>query len=232
MMSLLQRRSPARAAGKPTPLFHAAPSPDVYRHIYVSLEVPRDSHPVIGVTSAIAGEGRTSIALGLARTLAADLVAPVLLVEVDLERPSLAEQFNLSAAAGLCDVLRSEDSHERIRIEDVMRPVSDNLFVVTAGTLADDAARLLRTLPLHDPFHSFGWQPAATILDLPPIINHSYAPLAASVADMIVMVVRAGVTPAPVVREAIARLEDQPPRGVVLNGVSSALPPWWPDSGS
>lgn len=69
------------------------------------------------------------------------------------------------------------------------------------------------------------------ILDLPPIINHSYSTLAASVADAVVLVVRAGVTPADVVREAIARLEDRPPQGVVFNGPRSSLPTWWPGRG-
>jgi Mrp family chromosome partitioning ATPase len=84
---------------------------------------------------------------------------------------------------------------------------------------------------LRDPFHTLHGPDRIVILDLPPLINHSYSPLAASIADAIVLVVRAGVTPIDVVREAIARLEDRPPSGVVFNAPRSSLPTWWPGRG-
>lgn len=197
---------------------------EIYRRAYVSLNLPTETDAtVIGITSSISGEGRTTVALGLAHTLAADLDVPVTLVEVDLERPGLALHFGIAPAPGLCEVLRGD-----YQLTEVMRPVSENLLVVPTGTVGPDSARLLRQLPAHDPFHSPQAPAGVIILDLPPIINHSYSSLAATVADAVVLVVRAGVTPIEVVREAIARLEDRPPQGVVFNGPRSALPAWWP----
>lgn len=206
----------------------AALAPELYRQVYVALDLPKpDMRPsVIGITSAISGEGRTMVALGLAQTLAGDLDVPVSLVEVDLERPSLALHFGVVPTPGLCEVLRNE-----CRLDEVLRPVSGNLSVVTTGTVGADSARLLRQLPMHDPFHSTAALSGVVILDLPPIMNHSYSPLAASVTDVLVLVVRAGVTPSDVVREAIARLDDQPLRGVVFNAPRSFLPTWWPGRG-
>lgn len=201
---------------------------ELYRRVYVSLNLPEAPHAtVIGITSSISGEGRTTIALGLAHTLAADLDAPVTLVEVDLERPGLALHFGIAPTPGLCEVLRGE-----YQLTEVMRPVSENLLVVPTGAVGPDSARLLRQLPAHDPFHASLAPAGIIILDLPPIVNHSYSSLAASVADAIVLVIRAGVTPIKVVREAIVRLEDQPPQGVVFNGPRSALPAWWPGKGA
>lgn len=199
---------------------------EVYRQIYVGLALPADVQPmVIGVTSAISGEGRTTVALGLARTLASDLDVPVALVEIDLDRPALARQFDIASTPGLAEVLRGE-----YRLDEVLRPVSENLSVVTAGAVGPDVGRLLRQVPVLDPFHGPDGPQGIVILDLPPIMNHSYAASAAAVADAVVLVVRAGVTPYDVVREAIARCEDHPPQGVVLNGSRSALPAWWPGS--
>lgn len=196
----------------------------MYRQIFVSLGLSPDTKPItIGITSAISGEGRTTIAHGLAQTLAFDLDVPITLVEVDLERPSFAPFFGIAPAPGLCEVLRGE-----CRLDEVLRAISDNLSIVTTGAVGPDSARLLRQLPLCDPFHAAQAPRGVLILDLPPIINHSYSPLAASVADAIVLVVRAGVTPVDVVREAIARLDDRPPQGVVFNGPLSSLPGWWP----
>jgi Mrp family chromosome partitioning ATPase len=217
----------------PTSLAVVTPLPDpryreLYRQVYVGLDVPRETCPaVIGVTSAISGEGRTTLALGLAQTLAVDLDVPLTLVEADLERPALAAHFGLALAPGLCEVLRDE-----CRLDEVLRAVSANLSVVTTGAVGPDAARLLRQLPVCNPFRRPHAPEGVVILDLPPIINHSYSALAAGVADALVLVVRAGVTPSNVVQEAIARLEDRPPQGVVFNAPRSSLPAWWPTPGT
>jgi protein-tyrosine kinase len=201
--------------------------PEVYRQIYVGLELPDGVRPiVIGVTSAIGGEGRTTIALGLARTLATDLDVPVMLAEVDFQRPTLAAYFGVPPSPGLCEVLREECDMDEVR-----HTVSPNLSVVTAGTVGPDATRLLRQIPTSDPFRGPRGPQGVVILDLPPIINHSYSPLAAGITDAIVLVVRAGVTPLDLVREAIERLGDRPPQGIVFNGPRTSLPGWWPGRG-
>jgi Mrp family chromosome partitioning ATPase len=148
------------------------------------------------------------------------------LVEADLERPSLAPRLGLAPGPGLCEVLRGE-----YRLDEVTHAIAENLSVVTTGVVGPDSVRLLRQLALHDPFHPPQGPSGVLILDLPPLLNHSHSPLVAGVADAIVLVVRAGVTPLGVVREALALLEDRPPAGVVFNGPRSSLPGWWPGRG-
>lgn len=195
-----------------------------YRRVYVSLDLPaRADRAVIGVTSAIRGEGRTTVAIGLARTLAQDLDVPVTLIEVDLSRPALAAHAGLPCGPGLSEVARGECA-----LAEVMHPVADNLAVVTAGDAGPDPACLLHDIALHDPFHSAPELGGVVILDLPPIITHSYSPLVAALADAVVLVVWAGGTPINVAREAILRLGDRPPQGVVFNAPRSSLPRWWP----
>lgn len=222
--------APAETPAAATPAAPALPalgddlSPEIFRQLYVGLTLPPDVCPVvIGITSAIGGEGRTTVALGLALTLAGDLDTPITLVEADLERPALSTPFGLPPAPGLCEVVRGD-----CPLAAVTHAVSDTLSVVTAGDAGDDAARLLRELSVRDPFHAPDGPRGIVVLDLPPIITHSYTRLAAGIADAVALVVRAGVTPAAVVREAIARLEDRPPQGVVLNAPRSSLPRWWP----
>ena len=185
---------------------------EVYRQVYVSLELPAEARSsVIGITSAIGGEGRTTVACGLAETLARDLSVPVSLVEVDFERPALALHFDIAPAPGLCEVLRGEYG-----LAEVARPVGPNLMVVTAGHVGPHPARLLHQLATHNPLDGPDSLAGVVILDLPPLVNQSWSALAAGIADAVVLVVRAGVTPAGVVREAIARL-DARPQGVILN---------------
>lgn len=226
-MSLRARSIEPTSSPAPSPFLDEEDLPlEIYRQAFVSLGLSPDSHPVIAVTSAIAGEGRTTIALGLARTLAHDLDCMVSLIDADLERPSLAEHFDIVESFGLADVLRGEK-----RLAEVRCLVAPNLCVVTAGARGAEAAGLLRQLPLADSFHDRHGLPGVSILDLPPLLSHGYSSLAARAADATLLVVRAGVTPVEIVREAIARLEDRPPRGVVFNGQRSSLPSWWPERG-
>jgi len=194
----------------------------MFRQAFVGLDLPAYGRPVIGITSAIGGEGRTTMAIGLARTLAYDLDGPVMLVDADLENPGQAARFEIPATPGLAEVLRGE-----MTLADVAVPVGDNLLVVPAGRTEFDAARLLRQMPLIDPFHDSTLTGGAVIVDLPPIVSQSYSVLAAHATDVLMLVVRAGVTPDDVVREAIARLEDRAPRGVILNAVRTRLPRRW-----
>lgn len=197
-------------------------SPEIFRRIYVSLNLPEDRGPVIGITSSIAGEGRTTIATALARTLATDLDRMVLLVDASFTVPSQAGKYTPGASAGLSAVLRGETT-----LTEVMHRVSEGYFVVPSGNTAADPARLLRQLSDHDPFQQVRVLGAVTILDLPPLLNHTYSSLAASVTDALVLVIRAGVTPATAVRDAIQRVGDRPLQGAVLNGERSAVPRWW-----
>jgi len=197
---------------------------EVYRQLCVSLTLPSDVRPiVIGVTSALSGEGRTTVAVNLARTIAEDMATLVTLVEVDLEHPSLAQRYGLPPAPGLSEVLRGER-----HIDEVRTTVAENLAVIPAGAVGSKSAILFRQLAVFDPFHGEGGLDGIVVLDLPPVIKHSYSVLAASVADAVILVVRAGVTPVDLVRETINRLDQNPPQGVVFNAPRSALPTWWP----
>jgi protein-tyrosine kinase len=200
---------------------------ELFRNIYASIRLTPDHHPVIGVTSAIRGEGRTTVACGLAQTLALDLDCPITLIEADLEQPFLASALGIPPAPGLADLIRDGG-----QLADVRQRVSSNLYVVPAGSLEGDAARLLHQLSNVNLSAGRSWQSSITVLDLPPLLEQGYAGLAARTADTLLLVVRTGVTPASTVREALARLDNQTPYGVVLNGSQSSLPGWWPERGA
>lgn len=198
--------------------------PEVYRQIFSALNLDRAAAvSVIGVVSAIRGEGRTTIASRLAMTLAADLDQHVSLIEVDLERPCLARHFNVDSGPGLCAVVEGAQ-----RLSAVACTVADNLSLVPAGAANGSAARLLRRLAAQDPFHDPDGPEGVVILDLPPLLTSSYGALAAHLADATLLVVRAGISPIDVVREAIARIDSRPPRGIIFNDFHPALPRWWP----
>jgi Mrp family chromosome partitioning ATPase len=188
------------------PPAEAAFSPEVFRKLYSSLDISPDSSPVIGVTSALAGEGRTTVALGLARTLAQDLDSMVWLIEADLEHPSLARRFQLPVSPGLSEVLMGDQW-----LGAVGCLVEPNLGVITAGSSTDNAGGLMHQLFTEDIFRGPDGLTGVLVMDLPPILPYGYSGLAARLTDILLLVVRAGVTPLHVVRESIERLEGRLP---------------------
>jgi Mrp family chromosome partitioning ATPase len=62
------------------------------------------------------------------------------------------------------------------------------------------------------------------VADLPPLLGGGIGQLAARAFDDLILVVRAGVTPAARVREATSDLHVAP--SVLLNGAYSSLPSW------
>jgi Mrp family chromosome partitioning ATPase len=196
-----------------------------FRRIYLSLQ-PYDScdvPSVIGVTSATRGEGRTTVATGIAAAMAADLEVPVVLVEVDLARPGLHRALDLDPEPGISEYLRGECD-----VVMAVRQITDRLFAIPAGNAQGEAPRLIRQLTTANLRARLDSSGAVLVLDLPPILATSYGTLASSMVEALVFVVRAGETTSPQAREALRRLDPSLVRGLVLSNALPYLPRWAP----
>jgi Mrp family chromosome partitioning ATPase len=192
-----------------------------FRRTYLSIEATGDRTlpQAIGVTSAGRREGRTTIAAGIASAMAADLDVPVVLVEVDLTHPGIHRVFGIHPKPGISEYLRGE-----CEVANVIRHVSEGLFVIPAGDARGEAPRLIRQLATADLPARLDASGAVLVLDLPPIKATSFGALACSMAESILFVVRAGTATIPDVKDSLARLDPAVVRSVVLNGAQSLLP--------
>lgn len=196
-----------------------------FRRIYLSLQATMDAdaetQPAIGITSAIAGEGRTTVATGVAAAMAADMEAPIVLIEADLSHPGVHHVLGLAPQPGICEYLRGESD-----LSTALRQISDRLFVLPAGDAHGEASRLIRQLASGDLRNRLDTSGALLVFDLPPILTSSYGVMASTLADVLAFVVRAGTTTDAQVRDALSRLDDTSVRGLVLNGAQPQLPAW------
>jgi Mrp family chromosome partitioning ATPase len=64
------------------------------------------------------------------------------------------------------------------------------------------------------------------ILDLPAILTNSDAVLLTDLADGVICVIRAGLTPVALVNRAFEQIEEGKLRGVVLNANNTSVPSW------
>lgn len=194
-----------------------------FRRIYLTVQGTDQQDLVrsIGITSATTGDGRTTIAAGIAAAMAADLERPVVLVEVDFTRPGLHRALGITPHPGICEYLRRECD-----LSEAVRQVSPYLFVLPAGDAAGESAKLVRQLAAADLRGRLDSSGAIIVLDLPPVLDSSFGALATSMAEALIFVVRAGKTEEEDVRDALLRLPDSAIRSLVLNDTRSDLPHW------
>jgi capsular exopolysaccharide synthesis family protein len=174
------------------------------------------------VSSAIAGEGKTTVALGLATTIAHDRPdLRVCLLETDLWQPVLASDLGVPPEPGLSEVLR-----DRATVEAAMRGVTlENLVVVPGGGVAPGPQALLRSSRMREVLDELRLSCDVVVIDAPAVLVHSETVAVSDLADAVIFVVRAGVTPSPQVFSALALL-DKASGGIVLNGTGSKIPRW------
>ena len=194
---------------------------DLFRSLYTRSGVSSDE--VLAVTSAVDGEGKTTIALGLALTIAQDFPQiQVCLVETDLARPVLAVDFGVPLAPGLLEFLAEETPLDPI----VRSTFRDNLTIVPAGAGTTNASRLLRSQRMATALELLKRTHGVVVLDLPSVLSNSDTLLLADHADGLLLVVRAGQTPAGVLAEAAELLDAERLRGIVMNAAESRIPRW------
>lgn len=183
----------------------------------------REQAPVrsLGFTSSLQGEGKSLLAMVTASVLARDSNNPVTLLECNWEHPCLHEHFGFSSKPGLAEWLRGECDETEMR-----RRIDYNLTVIPAGNAQGDVVRLLQRLRQENLLKKCIRANELLVVDLPSIASTSYGSLAAGLAESLVIVVRAGVTPDALVAETCAQLKNLPVHGLLLNQVKSNIPRW------
>lgn len=192
---------------------------DRCRQAFLSVSFP-GGRRVIGITSALPGEGKTTVALGMTTAVAIDTGEPTLLLECDLETHS-DEVLGVTGGSGLGEWLDGNDPLRIIR----MPPVS-NAFVIPAGGVRPDAARVFYKLSQGDMLEELQSEFPNIVIDLPAVLSVSYSPLATKIADRFFVVARYGATRLEDLEEAIARLGAERTSGIILNAYAPKTPGW------
>lgn len=193
---------------------------DRCRQAYLSVSFSGPTR-VLGITSALHGEGKTTLALGIATAVAADTSEPTVLLECDLETSSDAF-FGLTNGPGLGEWL--EGDHAPLRI--LRMPPLANAFLIPAGGARPDAARVFYRLSQSTVIEELQQNFANVIVDLPPLLSIAYSSLAAKITERILLVARYGRTPLSAMEKAVFLLGRERISGIVLNGYASSTPKW------
>ena len=174
---------------------------------------------VILVTSCSAQEGKSSVSLGLALTLA-EGGRSVLFIEADLRRPSTAKYTQLEGAVGLTTVLIGDVELDQA-VQEWGRP---GLDILTAGAQPPNPGQLLSSGGLHRVVEAARDSYDYVIIDTAPVLSVSDALWLSTMADGTLFVVRANRTKGADLSRALSSLESTrtPVLGIVFNGVKGA----------
>jgi capsular exopolysaccharide synthesis family protein len=172
---------------------------------------------ILMVTSALKGEGKTSLAGHLAVSLAR-VGYKVILLDADMRRPAVHALFGAPMTPGLSEVLR-EEAH----LAEVVHPTEvDGLWQLPAGRWSIEASQGLAQRRLPELLQTLKTEYDYVIVDSPPILPVVDSLLLGQHVDGVLLSLLREVSQLPLVREGYLRLSSVGAR--MLGGVLSGVP--------
>ena len=195
-----------------------SPISEAYRGIRTNLQFANvdQSFKTILVTSATAGEGKTTTLCNLAATLA-DAGHKVAIVDCDLRKPRIHKFFGISNQSGVTDILMNNDAYGLYTHESYHK----NIFIITSGKIPTNPSELLNSeamkrfvMRLKEAFDYI-------IIDTPPVVPVTDALIMSTYIDKVVLVCASGQLEIDMAKKAKESLEkvNASILGVVLNKI-------------
>lgn len=175
------------------------------------------AHKKILVTSSISGEGKSFVAANLAVSIALT-GKKVVLVDLDLNMPTLNKILNVNQEIGIADFLMGEKYPEEI-----IKPVEahQNLFFISAGTLPENPSELLLNGKVNEIIEYLENSFDMIIIDTSPIVLITDAYILSEMCNATLYVIRHKYTPKALVKRIDENNEINPIHNpaIVFNGV-------------
>ncbi len=168
----------------------------------------------VAITSSTAGEGKSTIALGLAKALSG-MGKRVLLVDSDMRKPRLHDLFGVPLMPGLSDLLAGKRTFTEVT------STIEGLELIPGGTVPPDPSVLLAEQNLQRMLSEIKGKFDYIVMDSPPILPVVDAIKIGGWASGVIVVARYGFTKKNEVAEAADRLRAGKANllGVVFNDV-------------
>ena len=175
------------------------------------------------ITSALQGEGKSAVAANLAYVLAFNLGKRTLLIDGDLKCPTVHQCMGIPQFPGLRDVLEGERS-----VDSCLHRVGElSLWVLPSGVASGRMLGLSDIQQISGMLTELKKQYEYIVIDAPPILPLADMHMLAGMADTLVLVVRAGLTPRSVVEKAVRTIGATSNACVILNGLEAAGVPYY-----
>ncbi|NMG10580.1 tyrosine-protein kinase domain-containing protein [Brasilonema sp. UFV-L1] len=197
------------------------PSHETLDMVYQNIRISKSSVPYKSVmlTSAISGEGKSTLALGLAMS-ATRMHQRVLLIDANLRQPNLHKILGLTNDWGLSLLLVEETNSSA---KEYIQPIHPSIDVLTAGPTPEDIVKLLSSARMKELLEFFKQTYDVVMIDTSSIIGTVDARIVASLCDGIVMVGRMDQVTCKEVIQATEILSNLNLIGMIANGTERSL---------
>ena len=198
----------------------SVPATEAYRVLRTNLQFAMVDRALklLVVTSPSPMEGKSLTAANLAAALARG-GKRVIVVDVDMHRPTQHRLFKLVNNIGLTTALLAEN----LPIDNLLQKTTvPGLFVLATGPLPPNPAELIGSRRMQEILVKLKDRADIVILDSPPVMAVADSVILSTITDAVLMVVRAGKTRRDVAKQTASALQQVKTRvlGVVLNGVA------------
>ncbi|MGH7183074.1 MAG: AAA family ATPase, partial [Nitrospiraceae bacterium] len=182
------------------------------------LSTERSDATIVEITSALKGEGKTTTVVNLGYTLAKDLGKRTLLIDCDFRCPALHHYVSMPARAGLIELL-----DEQALFEDCLSAIDEVPCSILAvgGASGEEHNELTRIQQLREILPKLRKHYDYIIINTPPVLSSATMGILASLADVLILVIRAGATPKHIVQQAFMMLRLKTEALVILNAVET-----------
>ncbi|MEH1819273.1 MAG: polysaccharide biosynthesis tyrosine autokinase [Nostoc sp.] len=178
---------------------------EALRVLYTNIQLLSSDRPIrsIVISSAMPGDGKSTVALHLAQ-IATAMGQRVLLVDADLRKPTIHHLSNLNNLWGLSNLISTN-----LPVGEVTRqlPSMSQLSIITAGPIPPDPAKLLSSQKMKQLMTDFHNSFDLVIYDVPPLVGLADASLIAPHTDGLLIVVRIHKTNSSVLKVALDNLK-------------------------
>ncbi|MBW8636192.1 polysaccharide biosynthesis tyrosine autokinase [Hoeflea sp. WL0058] len=180
---------------------------EAYRTLRTSVQFTGTDESIrtLVVTSAEPSEGKTTTAFKLAEDFAS-LGRRVLLIDADMRKPRLHRMFNTDNGIGLSNLL-SNVVKSGTAMDIFRKTRNPNVTFLSAGTIPPNPADLLVSQKMGLTIHYCKKRYDLVIIDSPPVMGLSDAPILARQADATLMVVSAKQVTRKAAKAALNRLK-------------------------
>lgn len=176
------------------------------------LNLGEKRYKVLVVTSAVPSEGKSVVAVNLARALSIDPLGKTLLIDCDLRKPTVQKFFRTARESGLSDALFHRKMNNKF-----IRAVAPGLDVITSGTAVVDPTEAIEQPDFERFVTEMREYYRYIIIDCPPVLLCPEPIRISAVADATLLVARAWRTNRNLVKEAVEVIGQQKILGIVLN---------------
>ena len=184
----------------------------------ILFSIANDVSQVLLIASSCPEEGKTLCIANLAATLA-QAGSKVIILGCDMRQPRFHKIFHIEREVGISSILVGKNM-----LKDAVTSTNiSNLDVIPCGPIPPNPSEILGSKKMGNLINALKKKYKVILCDSPPLTAATDAMVLSQIADGVVLLIRAGVTPRQVVQNSLSQLKTVNAHilGAVLNGVNT-----------